>query len=79
MDHSVQAYLKRLSTEKLETALAYYLQENQVEDHSSEIKMILAELERRYVPEESTPQQLLAWENFLRKRKSLENGKFTLE
>lgn len=79
MDHSVQAYLKRLSTEKLETALAYYLQENQVEDHSSEIKMILAELERRYVPEEPKPQQLLAWENFLRKRESLENGEFTLE
>ena len=79
MDHSVQAYLKRLSTEKLETALAYYLQENQVEDHSSEIKMILAELERRYVPEEPTPQQLLAWETFLRKRESLENGEFTLE
>ena len=79
MDHSVQAYLKRLSTEKLETALAYYLKENQLEDHSSEIKLILAELEQRYVPEEPTTQQLKAWENFLRRTNSPANEEVTPE
>lgn len=45
MEHSVQAYLKRVSTEKLEVFLRQYSQEKETYDHI--IPLILAELEQR--------------------------------
>lgn len=64
MDHSVQAYLKRMSTEKLEAALRYYLQEDPGQDPCYEVMAILGELKRRFVPGKLSPQERQAWERF---------------
>ena len=69
MDHSIQAYMKRLSTEKLETALDFYIQPDKIDDHCYEILLILDELRQRFVPTELTPGELQALEKYKRRIK----------
>lgn len=47
MDHSVQAYLKRLSSEKLEKFLQDYQRNQHSEDFSKIIDAVVQELDRR--------------------------------
>lgn len=47
MEHSLEAYLKRLPTEKLEEFLQDYLERRQDEDFSDMIGEVVRELARR--------------------------------
>ena len=67
MDHSVQGYLERLSTQELEGALQYYLRADKIGDHYSAVLSIINELKRRFVPDEMTPQELEALERYKRR------------
>lgn len=67
MDHSVQAYLQGMSTEKLEGALQHYLREDQIGDHRDAIVLILDELRRRFAPGKPTPQELQVLERHKRR------------
>lgn len=71
MDHSVQGYLQRMSTEELEGALQYYLREDQIDDHHDAIRDILNELQRRHVSTELTPRERELFEKFLQRRKDI--------
>lgn len=71
MDHSVQAYLQRLSTKELEGALQHYLRGDHIEDHYDAIRAILNELHKRYEPMEPTPRELELYERMLQKRKEV--------
>lgn len=71
MDHSVQGYLQRMSTEELEGALQYYLREDQIDDHHDAIRDILNELQRRHIPTELTPRERELFEKFLQRRKDI--------
>ena len=52
MDHSVQGYLKRRSTEELAFALQYYYSQNDPENYEQVIAFIKKELsEREYEAE----------------------------
>ena len=47
MEHSMQAYLKRLPTKKLEEFLQDYMDKKQKEDFSNTIDAVIYELSRR--------------------------------
>ena len=69
MDHTIQAYMKRLPTEKLENALDFYIQSDRINDHCYEILLILDEIRQRFVPTELTPGDLQALEEYKRRIK----------
>ena len=52
MEHSVEAYLRRLPTEKLEIFLQNYMDGKQQEDISNMIGTVIHELARRKKEEE---------------------------
>ena len=54
MEHSVQAYLKRLPTEKLEKFLQDYISNQQTENFSGVIDDVVQELARRENARRST-------------------------
>lgn len=54
MDHSVQGYLKRRSTEELVLALQYYYMQNDPENYEQVIAFIEQELRRREEVTESS-------------------------
>lgn len=69
MDHSVQSYIKRLSTEKLDQVLMEYLRPPNGESPNSEIVLlILKELEERerQNPEPIPPEVQALWDEFER-------------
>ena len=47
MEHTMEAYLKRLPTEKLETFLQSYMDKKQKEDFTNVIGAVVQELARR--------------------------------
>ncbi len=47
MEHSIEAYINRQSTEKIEMMLHLYLQENVINDDDYILKELLTALDRR--------------------------------
>lgn len=69
MDHSVQSYIKRLSTEKLDQALMEYLRPSNGEKLNADVVLlILKELEERerQNPEPITPEIQALWDEYMR-------------
>lgn len=50
MDHSLQSYMERRSTEELEAALKLYLEKDDMEQYGQVIIMILDILRQRHPP-----------------------------
>ncbi len=65
-DHSLRGYLKRRTTEELDSLLAYYLQETNHENYEHTILEILHVLKERYVPERTSEAALRVKELLLR-------------
>ena len=64
MDHSIQAYLQRIPTEKLIREIESSLQEGKWQNNRYAIMMIFAELQQRAASDKKLLQALQEWEKY---------------